>query len=344
MLDIKDDKSCHIRILYFDLCEEVMIHFSQKFFRSYLFYGYLGLSRDLVPNIRIRFVSILHLVRHCLRIPVDNPLLSKLIDATEALAVRDSDAGVMLSMNQFHARYGLLHTPECCQKPRNQESDAFMTETVQTSNLKKTLSLASLTDRFLLDSPSWESLANNEEDRIKEEAEHKLLFFQLDPGKKREGIIRTINLRRENKRSSSITPVASFTRKGSVVTKERRTSSVMDRPANSIFEKPLNPPAALVIKRGNQKFNHRFIVVDEKDVHLPPLPQFFKEMCISPSNSTSEDGDLIKLGGILSSIDSSDKRKPYKPLPQQSSRLSPTTIDKKQTKSAGPVIKLPSTK
>ena len=30
--------------------------------------------------------------------------------------------------------------------------------------MKKTLSLASLTDRFLLDTPSWESLANNEED------------------------------------------------------------------------------------------------------------------------------------------------------------------------------------
>lgn len=172
-------------MLYFDICEEVLLQFSQRFFRSYLFYGYIGLSRDLVANIRIRFIACLPLVRHCLRVPVDNMLLSKLIDSTESLAVRDSDGGVVMAMNQFHSKHGLLHSPECCQSPNREDSfGAFEPDQKKTS--KRSVSTESLTDEYLVYQIAWESLDSMQEDKAKEEAEQKLLFFQLDPGKKKE--------------------------------------------------------------------------------------------------------------------------------------------------------------
>ena len=220
-------------MLYFDICEEVIIQFSQKFFRSYMFYGYLGLSRDLVPNVRIRFVSTLPLIRHCLRVPTDNLLLSKLIDATEALAVRDSDGGVMLAMNQFHAKHGLLHSPDCCQKSKITVADDFGLESGQKRDgVKKSTSMASLTDGYLIEQLSWESLATGEEDRLKEEAEHQKLYFQLDPAKKKDTVApKSAREKREFKRSSSTTAPA-ITRKATENLPDRRLS-LASNPARS---------------------------------------------------------------------------------------------------------------
>jgi hypothetical protein len=202
-------------MLYFDICEEVLLQFSQKFFRSYLFYGYLGLSRDLVANIRIRFISVLPLVRHCLRIPSDNLLLSKLIDSTESLAVRDTDGGVMLAMNQFYAKYRLLHNPECCQKASssNQEDSPFESF-VEPKQLQKSASLESFTDTYLVDQLAWESLHSNDEDKMIEEAEHKQLYFQLDPAKKKEAagngrVLKRQDSVKRNIRPSSMKPTKS---------------------------------------------------------------------------------------------------------------------------------------
>lgn len=219
-----------------------MAHFSQKFFRSYFFYGYLGLSRDLVSNVRVRFISILPLVRHCLR-PSDNALLGKLIDSCESLSVRDSSPGVMLAMNQFHAKYGLLHHAECCQKVIVEvQKDDFGFDSDDTALLKRDDSLDSLTDKYLIGQPTWESLPKHEEDRLREESEQRLLYFQLDPAKKKEAINNALTkgLRKTESFSAgkkTAPPSAS---------QNRGKSSPMRRPssekqgAGSLIQKPNN--------------------------------------------------------------------------------------------------------
>lgn len=133
---------------------------------------------------RLRYISILPLVRHILRLPADNSLLTKLIDATEPLAVRDQDGDVITAMNQFYSKFGLLHLPTCCQPQPVKE---FGLE-IDSKTLKSSNSLDSLTDEYLIDIPNWERLDIELLDRQKEEEEHKLLLFQLDPSKKKEDI------------------------------------------------------------------------------------------------------------------------------------------------------------
>ncbi|KAI8923759.1 armadillo-type protein [Entophlyctis helioformis] len=141
LLDVKDDRSCHQRILFFNICENILRVFSRKFFRDHVFHHYLGLSRDAVPNIRQRFIQLLPLVRRTLRHPampstapsgptasqrgasagqaltsssssqppsMDAQILQKLMDATEPLLTRDADGDVMLAMNHLIATYGPL--------------------------------------------------------------------------------------------------------------------------------------------------------------------------------------------------------------------------------------------
>jgi hypothetical protein len=166
-----------MRLLFFEVCEFVLKVFSQKFFRQNFFYGFLGLSRDTVPNIRLRYISLLPLVRHCIRIPADNSLLTKLIDATEPLATRDLDGDVITAMNHFYKQHGLLHIPNCCQ---------FSKEESDLKGLRRaTESLDSLTDTYLSECPVWQTMDNDVLDRQKEEQEQRLLFFQLDPSKKK---------------------------------------------------------------------------------------------------------------------------------------------------------------
>jgi hypothetical protein len=106
-----------------------------------------------------------------------------LIDATEPLATRDQDGDVISAMNHFYKRHGLLHMQNCCQFVK--ERDFVIDESDFKGLRKASESMDSLTDYYLLDYPSWEKMDDDALDRQKEEQEHKLLFFQLDPTKKK---------------------------------------------------------------------------------------------------------------------------------------------------------------
>lgn len=176
--EIKDDKSFFVRILFFDICHEVLIVFSQRFFRSYFFISYLSLSRDLIPNIRLRFIALLPLVRYSLNHPDDLVLLSKLIEVAETL-LRDPDDEVAEAMASFVKIHGDLSSEDCCSKQAKSGDDFGLMSLKIT--LKKARSSGSLTDRYLFEAPRWNDKFSAEEELVKEEHEQSLAFFQLDP-------------------------------------------------------------------------------------------------------------------------------------------------------------------
>ena len=159
-----------------------MIQFSQRFFRSYFLIPYLGLSRDLIPNIRLRFIETLPLVRHIIRIPTDQILLTKLVDVSESLALRDTDPGVVTSMNVFNKKHGVVSAIECCQSLEESEISSFGSRPPK--ELQKSDSQTSLTDEYLKFQKHWESLSPADIDKQKEEAEQKTQYFLLDPAKR----------------------------------------------------------------------------------------------------------------------------------------------------------------
>ncbi|KAL5036572.1 hypothetical protein BDV3_005775 [Batrachochytrium dendrobatidis] len=108
LIDLKEDRSCHHRMMFLDTCESILQVFSRKFFRDHMFHHFLGVLRDPVANIRLRFVQLLPIVRATLRTGVDSLILQKLVDATEPLITRDSDSDIMLAMNQLISKYGPL--------------------------------------------------------------------------------------------------------------------------------------------------------------------------------------------------------------------------------------------
>lgn len=164
--------------------------FSQKFFRNNFFYGYLGMSRDMVPNIRIRYVSILPLVRHIFKLPGESSFLTKLIDATEPLATQDADGDVRKALTNFYSIFGLLNSPNCCKIPAKDTSgvvtkDSFGLDTLADPNHSRKTSSDSESDWYLVQKQNLENLASDEIDKEKEDLEFKQQFFLLDPNRKR---------------------------------------------------------------------------------------------------------------------------------------------------------------
>lgn len=90
------------------MVETVISRFSKKYFRDNIFHDYLEMANDPVPNIRLRFVSILPLVHKMLRMPQDTPLLQKIADVTEPLLTRDLDSDVVETTGEVFAELGLF--------------------------------------------------------------------------------------------------------------------------------------------------------------------------------------------------------------------------------------------
>ncbi|KAJ3251940.1 Serine/threonine-protein phosphatase 4 regulatory subunit 4, partial [Boothiomyces macroporosus] len=107
-----------------------------------------------------------------LRQLLDSLLLSKLIDATEPLATRDSDTEVMAAMNRFYAQYGLLNQETCCQKSTNTPNN-FDLEAFGGERMKVSTSNESLTDTYLFYTYKWETLDPPAKDQEKEDLESK---------------------------------------------------------------------------------------------------------------------------------------------------------------------------
>nr|KAJ3420002.1 Serine/threonine-protein phosphatase 4 regulatory subunit 4 [Polyrhizophydium stewartii] len=213
LLDLKEERSCHLRILFLDICEAILITFSRKFFREHLFHHYLGLSRDPVPNIRLRFISIIPLARRTIRLPLDAQILQKLIDATEPLLTRDSDGDVMLAMSHMFAQHGPLDGDKYGEKGAGQGAAApggssapHQSPSAKQSGkgdfggnaigigvlgdagggvgtldgaARRSSSLSSLTDAYLFEHADVQDMASEAADRAKEEEESRLLFEQM---------------------------------------------------------------------------------------------------------------------------------------------------------------------
>jgi hypothetical protein len=243
ILDIKEEKNYQARILFLDVCEEVLILFSQRFFRSYFFIPYLGLSRDTVPNVRLRFIEVLPLVRHTIRIPADQIILSKLVDTCDSLAFRDTDRGVVASMNEFLSNHGSLAAANCCQYPEAES----LAQTNSIKDSKKTFSQGSLTDGYFKTQMPWESLPLNEVDKLKEEAEQKTQYFLLDPSK-RHGLLKTTG----PKKAASVTTASPLKKPVLTAKKEVAPSTRKElTPVSTITSKIANlkPPGTPLIAK-----------------------------------------------------------------------------------------------
>jgi hypothetical protein len=238
-------------------------------------------------------------VRHCIRVPADGSLLSKLIDATEPLATRDQDGDVIAAMNHFYKMHGLLHMPNCCQFQQDKE---FSIEENDYRGLRKANeSLDSLTDTYLIETATWEKMDDDVLDRQKEELEHKLLFFQLDPSKKK------------------------VQDKPDMDKEKRHTNSAM---------KKVEPPKKVLPKRMSQ--SNKMVQLDG-DITIQ-VKNVKRKDSVSIPSITEQPTALKKNTEELKSFETESK-KGLKPEPrtvsQKSATKLPTPVQRSQSKSAG---------
>ncbi|KAI8918170.1 armadillo-type protein [Powellomyces hirtus] len=93
MYDLKDSPNCHTRLLFIDLCEQILTHYSNRFFRESFFSAFLELVKDPVANVRLRVVPLLPEIRRGLRKAQDSALQARVTDAIGVL-IGDEDIDV----------------------------------------------------------------------------------------------------------------------------------------------------------------------------------------------------------------------------------------------------------
>jgi hypothetical protein len=140
------------------------------------------MSRDLIPNVRIRYVAVLPLIRSILKFPQDNAFITKLIDATEPLATRDDDGDVRKALKAFYAKYGLLYSPNCCTKSKTEDFGLIFSPADHKVIIEPEKSTS---DSYLFQFPNYESLGSDDVDKKKEELETKQQLFLLDANRKK---------------------------------------------------------------------------------------------------------------------------------------------------------------
>jgi hypothetical protein len=173
--DFREERSCHRRILFLDICNVILSHFSRKFFRDHFYDHYLAFSRDPVANIRLRFIAMLPTVRRTLRQPLDAIYIQKLSDSIEPLMSRDTAPDVIVLMNHVQAIYGPFDSRFVPQSANAEDSD-FGMHIGKKSVVKRSISASSLTDVYLLKSPEQIIAATEKEDKEREEEEAKISF------------------------------------------------------------------------------------------------------------------------------------------------------------------------
>ena len=223
-------------MLYLDFIEICLGMFSKKYFRDILFHEYLELSHDSVPNIRLRFVSLLPSVRKTLRLPTDNSLLQKLTDALEPLLTRDLDRDVVQATGDVFEELGLFGFG-----PNEPDSPFTMSRGTLPQDIKT--SLGSLTDKHLnntfIPEPD-ESL-----DKQKEQEEHDLLVKEWTNDefskKKYESKKNSTVKKTDNKKAIPSSTSSSSKKKGSISITPREsttTSPALTRSATTASSTP----------------------------------------------------------------------------------------------------------
>ncbi|KAJ3343035.1 Serine/threonine-protein phosphatase 4 regulatory subunit 4 [Gonapodya sp. JEL0774] len=89
--------SCHNRMLFLDVCAEVLDIFSSKYFRENFVTEYIELAKDPVVNIRLRFCKMIPAVRRTMKPPADPTLITRITDIVTALSTTDTQHDVAVA-------------------------------------------------------------------------------------------------------------------------------------------------------------------------------------------------------------------------------------------------------
>ncbi len=96
--ELAQANSCHIRMLYLRLCEMAMALFSKEHFKQFFFVDLVGLSADLVANVRRKLCTMMPRLKALLSLPSDKALLDRLEATVKDLLLRERDADVLFAL------------------------------------------------------------------------------------------------------------------------------------------------------------------------------------------------------------------------------------------------------
>ncbi|XP_071963727.1 serine/threonine-protein phosphatase 4 regulatory subunit 4-like [Antedon mediterranea] len=87
-------KSCTYRMLFIDVCQDIMEFFSKAYFKDNLYEFVLELAEDPVPNVRLKFCTILPMLKSQMKLPKDRQMLQDLEYMARKLMLQENDRDV----------------------------------------------------------------------------------------------------------------------------------------------------------------------------------------------------------------------------------------------------------
>ncbi|XP_033105382.1 serine/threonine-protein phosphatase 4 regulatory subunit 4-like [Anneissia japonica] len=87
-------KSCSYRMLFIDVCQDIMEFFSKAYFKENLYEFVLELAEDPVPNVRLKFCTLLPLLKSQMKLPKDRQMLQDLEYMARKLMLQENDIDV----------------------------------------------------------------------------------------------------------------------------------------------------------------------------------------------------------------------------------------------------------
>ncbi|XP_071440677.1 serine/threonine-protein phosphatase 4 regulatory subunit 4-like isoform X2 [Hetaerina americana] len=121
--EIGQARSCHLRMLYMEMCSMALKIFSASYFKSNFFSGVLELGGDPVPNIRLKVCHMLPQLKGVLLISPDKKLLKALETCIQSVMLKESDRDVCAALTMAIDRLDSMDKNSETLSPESAEED-----------------------------------------------------------------------------------------------------------------------------------------------------------------------------------------------------------------------------
>ncbi|XP_024945736.1 serine/threonine-protein phosphatase 4 regulatory subunit 4 isoform X2 [Cephus cinctus] len=125
-MDLAHSKSCYVRMIFIRMMIEALVIFSSTYFKEHFYNVLLALTEDPVPNVRLKVVQQLPVLKSLLRLPSDKKLLNTLEGNVRSLMNNEKDRDVVAMLtNVIHKLDGIdvKHEGQTVTKFTKQENE-----------------------------------------------------------------------------------------------------------------------------------------------------------------------------------------------------------------------------
>lgn len=127
------------RVMFVRACRQILVHYSKKFFKEFLFEHILSLQNDPVLSVRIHLIPLLVEIKSILRYPADRQLILKIESlmrcflADKTITLHDLANNGLLQLDQIRSYNTLLNHSSDDSNDQKKENDEELLDEIDSS-------------------------------------------------------------------------------------------------------------------------------------------------------------------------------------------------------------------